>query len=57
MTALPGERMRYCGKCVSGEHTLGRNWAVRHIHDTVRPPTLSPEEYINRFTATPESPS
>ncbi|WP_143231311.1 hypothetical protein [Actinosynnema sp. ALI-1.44] len=22
MTALPGQRMHYCGKCVSGEHDL-----------------------------------
>jgi hypothetical protein len=97
MTALPGERMRYCGKCVSGEHTLGvdtwqtkhcklqregcecscdcpyfrvliedphcdrrrtpsrwhprrrspRGWAQRHIHENIRPPILSPDEYLN----------
>jgi hypothetical protein len=31
MTALPGQRMRYCGNCVSGEHELGiDNWETRH---------------------------
>jgi hypothetical protein len=31
MTALPGQRMHYCGKCVSGEHELGiDNWDTQH---------------------------
>lgn len=31
MTALPGQRMRYCGKCVSGEHELGTDaWETQH---------------------------
>jgi hypothetical protein len=31
MTALPGQRMHYCGRCVSGEHELGIDtWDTRH---------------------------
>jgi hypothetical protein len=31
MTALPGQRMHYCGKCVSGTHELGVDtWDTRH---------------------------
>lgn len=99
MTALPRERMRYCGMCVSGEHTLGvdtwetkhcklqregcececdcpyyrvlveepqcsrrrtpRRWnparrhprgsVRRHVHEMIKPPVLSPQEYVNRI--------
>jgi hypothetical protein len=31
MTALPGQRMHYCGKCVSGEHEVGvDSWQTQH---------------------------